>query len=463
VLLRSTLPRSGPLTLSAAKSCMGHAEPAAGVVGVTRLALLLGQQEVDPLLTLRTLNPYVASAVAGAAQHGDTYRTLAPRQLMAAASPTDAPLIGGISSFAFQGTNAHAVISKQLLDAASFSMPSASAGFLRAAAANKARFWVLPPAHPFAASASIARSAAGPATVHCEGNLGGGRLTLLAHHTVLGRVLFPATGMLEAALAAGITLLDAQQLQQRASALALTGMSISSPIIIPAPTSGSKGGNASIVMRCSVSPASGTFTLSHAQQQARASTQNATGSYALAASMVMAVGAVTHVALRLAAVRHWLVKNSALQLAAAGAFGGIVVQQRMVSDGYVVPPTCMDACLHLGVVAPGSGAKVPVSVGAFSSGVVREGSSGLSELHGSTTAAGLVAGSIDVASFGLLGGRGQHASGVLANLSALETKVIKQRGADTAKDAAKVSVLLYVLEEVCVCVCGGGGGGGGGV
>ncbi len=62
VLLRAGLPRAAPLHLTAAKSFMGHAEPAAGVVGTAKLALVLGHQAADPLLHLASVNPYVASA-----------------------------------------------------------------------------------------------------------------------------------------------------------------------------------------------------------------------------------------------------------------------------------------------------------------------------------------------------------------------------------------------------------------
>lgn len=54
VLLKAGLPRTTPLHLTAAKSFMGHAEPAAGIVGITRLALIVGDQAVDPLLHLTT-------------------------------------------------------------------------------------------------------------------------------------------------------------------------------------------------------------------------------------------------------------------------------------------------------------------------------------------------------------------------------------------------------------------------
>jgi acyl transferase domain-containing protein len=48
--------------LTAAKSFMGHAEPAAGIVGIVKLALILGQQLMDPIPHLNAVNPYVGNA-----------------------------------------------------------------------------------------------------------------------------------------------------------------------------------------------------------------------------------------------------------------------------------------------------------------------------------------------------------------------------------------------------------------
>lgn len=61
VLLKAGQPRAAPLHLTAAKSFMGHAEPAAGIVGIAKLALIVGHQLSDPILHLTTVNHYVAA------------------------------------------------------------------------------------------------------------------------------------------------------------------------------------------------------------------------------------------------------------------------------------------------------------------------------------------------------------------------------------------------------------------
>jgi len=65
--------RRQPLFLSAAKSIIGHAEPAAGAVGLLSLISTLASHQRQPILHLRTLNPLVASAmgaVSGASRFG---------------------------------------------------------------------------------------------------------------------------------------------------------------------------------------------------------------------------------------------------------------------------------------------------------------------------------------------------------------------------------------------------------
>ncbi len=85
-----------PLTLLASKSYMGHAEPAAGVVGLTTAAEVLWQAGVRSVLHLHTLNPYVAAAVGTRAVH-------IPRQC--SVPVIQAPNTAfGVSAFAFQGS-----------------------------------------------------------------------------------------------------------------------------------------------------------------------------------------------------------------------------------------------------------------------------------------------------------------------------------------------------------------------
>jgi len=90
-----------PLALVTSKSSLGHAEPAAGIVGALHSLNAVQQVALPPLMHLRTLNPFVASALTSgtAAQAFSLPRQLAPRALRAGRGQG---LVAGVSSFAFQ-------------------------------------------------------------------------------------------------------------------------------------------------------------------------------------------------------------------------------------------------------------------------------------------------------------------------------------------------------------------------
>uniref|UniRef100_A0A7S3QW51 Ketosynthase family 3 (KS3) domain-containing protein n=1 Tax=Dunaliella tertiolecta TaxID=3047 RepID=A0A7S3QW51_DUNTE len=109
-----------PLAMLASKSWCGHAEPCAGVMGVMLAAQGQVQQATLPILHLRAMNPSVAAAVGDGGERMVAARQLAPKPLSSPLQPSRAtddddglwqPLDAtGISAFAFQGTNAHAVM-----------------------------------------------------------------------------------------------------------------------------------------------------------------------------------------------------------------------------------------------------------------------------------------------------------------------------------------------------------------
>ena len=135
--------RTHPLMLSAAKSSLGHAEPAAGLIGLLHLTASMQQAHSAPLLHLRTLNPLVAGILSqhplrlpaahsasppvGAALQvaGQGAMMMAPRgpsALIAHSSGLGMGLdtgctAGGVSAFAFQGTNAHVIVTSSMLAA----------------------------------------------------------------------------------------------------------------------------------------------------------------------------------------------------------------------------------------------------------------------------------------------------------------------------------------------------------
>jgi len=100
--------RSGascPVGVGGVKANIGHAEPAAGMTGLLALASALERGASSPNAQLRVLNAHVCGAVDGG-------RCVLPTQLGATTGSDvlGVRLIGGVSSFGYSGTIAHAVL-----------------------------------------------------------------------------------------------------------------------------------------------------------------------------------------------------------------------------------------------------------------------------------------------------------------------------------------------------------------
>ena len=132
------------LKLTATKSSLGHAEPAAGSIAIAHVAFMLGNSQSSGIMHLRDVNPLVLGALTTTRRAS----TLMPRQ----STPSLAvctmrhsgawSAIQGVSSFAFQGTNAHAVIC--LKDSYG---PASKCGLRQDIAWCKIRYWYLTPSH----------------------------------------------------------------------------------------------------------------------------------------------------------------------------------------------------------------------------------------------------------------------------------------------------------------------------
>lgn len=426
--LRRGEKRTSPLFLTAAKSFMGHAEPAAGIVGIIQVASNVRQQDVDPIISLRYVNPYVGAAIAVSAQHGPMHRTFAPRQLGPAPSAWTSA-IGSVSSFAFQGTNAHAVVLNIQKSYDSVGVLGAR-WMTEAAIAARMRFWVLPHAHPFASGVSKPSERAMGNHIALQANLNAARVAVFSDHSVFGRVLFPAAGMLEAGLAAGSILVD----HDSALTVTVAKMTIANPLVIPAnvPSGG-------IILSCLLNPGDGTFKLSHRQLETP-SQENAEGSYTHAR---LFGDRQYQKATAAAAIRHLFAVYDVVTLNSHGnAVGGIAVDPRTVSDGYLVPPPCLDACLHLGVAVPGCGAKVPVAIGAFCK-LVRKVSDAYQHFSGTTSVPYMIPDSLmDVSSFGI----DTENQSKLASLNHLTTKVMKFKASEQAGETMAAADFVYEVQ-----------------
>ena len=178
-------PGAGTATeLVAAKSCFGHAETAAGLVGVSRALARLQALARSPVLHLINPNPYVSGVLEDSSSCGSSCGSsfAAARQAAPGLLPASGSLHAGCSAFAFQGTNAHAVLSSQLAPAVQHA-GAPGGGDAAEAAWQRRRYWYQPAAHHLLASVAV--GAGGPRfSAAFEVALGRPALAFLWEHQV---------------------------------------------------------------------------------------------------------------------------------------------------------------------------------------------------------------------------------------------------------------------------------------
>jgi len=141
------------LALSSIKSSFGHSESTAGAWGLIHAVSQLHRREGGQMQHLRALNPYVAQVVdrrgeptsAAAARRQDRASALSmPRHT---GNGGGAFTVCGVSSFAFQGTNAHALVSASSASAPRSVVAIGALGSLRASLLDRKKTWcaVQPP------------------------------------------------------------------------------------------------------------------------------------------------------------------------------------------------------------------------------------------------------------------------------------------------------------------------------
>jgi acyl transferase domain-containing protein len=101
---------AAPVTLASNKSCYGHTEGAAGLTGLLLAASMASQQAAPAIMHLRSMNPYVQTALSDWAARGGGRALHLPRQYAAGAAPSALPGAAGTSSFGMSGVNAHMLV-----------------------------------------------------------------------------------------------------------------------------------------------------------------------------------------------------------------------------------------------------------------------------------------------------------------------------------------------------------------
>ena len=252
--------RSLPLGLSTAKCWIGHTEAAAGAMGLTHAGVALSHRLAHGIMHLTAINSHVAAILDMSAAKAAAPGWHLPRMALPAgadASGSSSTAICGVSSFAFQGTNAHALLQQADCPTATHTMPSQLAVW------NKQRVWVAPPVHILLLSAAATSSSRFArrqtvAAVALEVALGAPKLAFLWQHSVLGMAMFPATAFLEMAAGASRQLLNRNDL----SGTALRSAVFATPLALPTVAA------AATRVRCVVQAAAGTFEISSAATNA---------------------------------------------------------------------------------------------------------------------------------------------------------------------------------------------------
>lgn len=342
----------------------------------------MNQQAAQPMLHLQTANPYLESAL-----HQHTSAAVAaswhlPRQsagiACTATSSNPGALYGlstGVSSFAFQGTNAHVLPARPAPATAKLNEPTPKAAQL---AWQRSRIWPLPPAHLMVVGADTAITS-GRVTLQCQ--LNSTSLAFLRDHQVLQRLLIPTAALLEIAAAAATTLLANLVPGVGGSNVQLCVHN--SVMAAPAPL---KQG-AVPVLQCVVSPAIGIYEVRSVASISRSRThlagsfrtaspialQRQTQHVSAAASSSSGVGAL--LAVHYGALTSPGTGVEATTCVAAAAINPSTNSQGLVqgsSEGFVMHPALLEAALQAAgtgakasTAAGGMGVLAPAAVGAF--------------------------------------------------------------------------------------------------
>ena len=172
---------ANPLVVGSLKANAGHTEPGAGLAGALKLLTQLQGETTSPNAQLRALNPHVAGAL------HDVICALAVQLAVLRGGPR----VGGVSSFGYSGTIAHAVLRHAGGD-------GRGAALLPPLVNHRHALLWRDPTHPFVQRASYHMDVAINFRSPAEGALH----ALVADHVVQGRVIFPGAGYLEVARAA---------------------------------------------------------------------------------------------------------------------------------------------------------------------------------------------------------------------------------------------------------------------
>jgi hypothetical protein len=259
---------------------------------------------------------------------------------------------------------------------------------------HKRRLYVVPHLHPFTSCITTSsflqqQPSQQSITLHCRFS-SKARLGYLLDHVVMGRPLLPAAAMMELAAATAATLTQ-DAAHEAGALLTISNMSISAPIILPTASAGGDGSTEDFEVVCRLNLATGQLSIGYTYDQDAGfepvTCATATASLVQAPQPQRQHG--THLQAAAAALLSDVLPCSATASPGSSAVAGPVgiiaaVSSDWAASGYFSVPQQVDSALHLGVVAPGSGAKVPVAVGSFLVPSAAARTPGTGQLHAST-------------------------------------------------------------------------------
>ncbi len=173
--------RQMPLALTSVKSCYGHTEGAAGGTGLLFALNYASNGVLAPIMWLRNMNPYVASAV-----EFSPHLNFMPRQLSAGAGGAgNATRIAGTSSFGMSGVNAHMIVQ----GASTCPEPAVHTTVWKGQS-----YWPAPLHTGFIKKFATTKSRSMEARMELNANAPS--FAYLRDHTVAGRAILPGTAIL---------------------------------------------------------------------------------------------------------------------------------------------------------------------------------------------------------------------------------------------------------------------------
>jgi acyl transferase domain-containing protein/acyl carrier protein len=433
---------AAPLRLGAAKSRVGHAEPVAGAVGIVQAAAALSQAAAGAFLHLRQVNPMVAGLIQSHVSAGEA-PLAAPRQpgpgVGAGCAGTQWQAATGISAFAFQGTNAHAVLVKSSSDAVLARADAAGIPWQRR------RHWFAPRPHALLGAAV----AAGRGRAHVQCVLSASHLAYLWDHQVSGRPLLPGAAMLEAAHAAATLLAGGAPRQA-----ALLGAAIPAPFVLP------PLGGGTAVLGVNVDLARGGLNVLSASAAAKQQLHLACAAAPLAAPAAAAPSPQGHPR---GAGTELLAGLLGALVAAPPAATATICSRRGGEQGgqYGAHPAVIDNATQAGAALQPQAAgatRVPVGLAAYTAPLTL-GSAGADQWAASAALqAQLPDGSV-LCGYTWRGSGGGDGGGGSAAIAGMQFKPIGGASMPTEKAQAE-SALVYVIDWQASAPLGAAGGGG---